>query len=93
MTAPLDNSLTLRRRLTPSFRTLEKLGLFPAGRLIRNGDHNVRVAESIARGDEEHITSRDMYQRLNWIQEAYPWTQLHVDMIQETWPRLVGRPP
>ena len=68
------NLLTSPHRFTPSpsFRTLEKLRFFPAGRLVRNGNHITRVVESINRGIEGEGTSEDMYRQLNLLQETYP---------------------
>ena len=55
---------------SPSFMTLEKLGLFSTGSLVGNGDHSTS-AENLPQGDEKNTTSEATYRRLNRFQRTY----------------------
>ena len=63
-----------RHRLvpTPSYKTLEKLGLFPTGGLIERGNRDTRAVESATQGGNKYMSSKEMYRHLNRIQELVP---------------------
>ena len=40
--------------------------------LINHGDHSTRAADSASMGGEKYMSSRDMYNHLNLLQERVP---------------------
>ena len=52
----------------------EQLNLLPGNLLVKQGNHSACAAESIAQGGETYMTSENMYQHLNMLENLVPRT-------------------